>query len=180
MSQDLLQIALQRQDVEVVRTLLTFDAEPSRIVMDELFMEKFNRYPVRDTRGMWKLPPEMRQSGSKEGRRPSTPSLLGLANSPSSRSRLSFALSSAKILPVVPQPQNDSSFRYPRMFNRFKIERMKEWPHWGHAQQVLSTLVEGYGTHLKVRKGLAAAAGEPRIVPTFTDLMMWAVRRPAL
>ena len=39
---DLLQIALQHQDVEVVRTLLAFTAGPANIVMDELFKEEFN------------------------------------------------------------------------------------------------------------------------------------------
>ena len=164
--QDLLQIALQRQDVEVVRTLLNFDAEPSRIVMDELFMEKFDRYPVRETKGMWKPPPEikMRQPGSKEGRRPSTPTLFG------------GRPSSAKVVPVSSEAGDDAHAASPNMLVRSKtIDRIgRLGSGWVHAQQVLCTLVDGYAKHLKVRKELAPA-GDGRVVPTFTDLMMWAV-----
>ena len=172
--QDLLQIALQRQDVEVVRTLLNFDAEPSRIAMDELFMEKFDRYPVRETKGMWKPPPEikMRQPGSKEGRRPSTPTLV-------SRVLSSSALSSAKVVPLNSEAGDAAHAAPPNMLVRSKtIDRIgRLGSGWVHAQQVLCTLVDGYEKHLKVRKELAvlAGAGDGRIVPTFTDLMMWAV-----
>ena len=61
---DLLQIALQHQDVEVVRTLLAFTAGPANIVMDELFKEEFNAVRPR---------PRPRPT-----RRSNTPCLVGL------------------------------------------------------------------------------------------------------
>ena len=41
--------------------------------------------------------------------------------------------------------------------------------------QVLDKMVDGYATHLNVRKELAESGGGVGITPAFTDLMMWAV-----
>ena len=57
---------------------------------------------------------------------------------------------------------------------------MRWAPGWDHAYQVLRKMVDGYGPHLKVRRGLGTTltehyGEEVRVEPTFTDLMMWAV-----
>ena len=57
---DLLQIALQHKDVNVVQTLLDFSADPTHVVLDELFKEEFNRYPLPETKGLW-LKPKVRK-----------------------------------------------------------------------------------------------------------------------
>ena len=67
---DLLQIALQQQDVEVVRTLLEYTAEPSHVVMDELFQERFNHYAINETSGMWVHEVEIRQRKAAEAAHP--------------------------------------------------------------------------------------------------------------
>lgn len=54
---DVLQVALSRPggaDTSVVRTILTYVAEPTGITMDNLFHKSFDRYPVEETRGKWK------------------------------------------------------------------------------------------------------------------------------
>ena len=53
---DLLQIALQHKDVNVVQTLLDFTADPTNLVLDELFKEEFDRYPLPETKGLWLKP----------------------------------------------------------------------------------------------------------------------------
>ena len=57
---DLLQIALQHKDVNVVQTLLDFSADPTHVVLDELFKEEFDRYPLPETKGLW-LKPKVRK-----------------------------------------------------------------------------------------------------------------------
>jgi hypothetical protein len=55
---------------------------------------------------------------------------------------------------------------------------LQAWPGWGHAQQVLCKMVDGYGMHLDVRRQLARDVhgdGDGRITPMWTDLTMWAV-----
>ena len=191
---DLLQIALQRQDVDVVSMLLKFDElNSSRVVMDELFMEKFNRYPVKDTRDMWMPLPETRgpsQPGTKEGSRPSSPY-------DSTRGRRRPSLSGLSMVKVAPQngeasddahTAGSSSFRSRspsmssiRRMSSFRSPSIVRWaPGWDHAYQVLRKMVDGYGPHLKVRRGLGTTltehyGEEVRVEPTFTDLMMWAV-----
>eukprot|EP00964_Phaeocystis_antarctica_P086889 scaffold55064_cov49-Phaeocystis_antarctica.AAC.2 len=54
-------------------------------------------------------------------------------------------------------------------------QHLQAWPGAAHAQQVLDKMVDGYATHMRARKDLAESGGGTGIVPTFTDLMMWAV-----
>ena len=54
---NLLQTALTRPggaDLSVVRTILGYVSEPGGLLMDALFDRAFNRYPVAETKGMWK------------------------------------------------------------------------------------------------------------------------------
>ena len=44
----------------MVQTLLDFSADPTHVVLDELFKEEFNRYPLPETKGLW-LKPKVRK-----------------------------------------------------------------------------------------------------------------------
>ena len=58
------------QDVEVVRTLLEYTAEPSHVIMDDLFQERFNHYAINETSGMWVREVEIRQRKAAEAAHP--------------------------------------------------------------------------------------------------------------
>ena len=80
----------------------------------------------------------------------------------------------------TPPSNTPPLLRQPSLLRRSKSERLtahlQAWPGWGHAQQVLSKMVDGYGMHLEARKDIARQGdGDGRISPMWTDLTMWAV-----
>jgi hypothetical protein len=124
---DLLQIALQHCDVEVVRTLLGFKAEPSHVVMDELFQEKFNRYPVKETDGLWRKAKAKKRAAS-----------AGAAKKAADRAKslLSKHGGVTAVVPADSVPPPLSSTR------TMKLQaQMDKWKGWGYAQQVLAKMI---------------------------------------
>jgi len=181
---DLLQIALQQQDVEVVRTLLEYTAEPSHVIMDELFQERFNHYAINETSGMWVREVEIRQRKAAEAAHPKAVN----AKTATIKSNLSRSPSKGRISmmkqqradgsgsPLKPAKRETKGEIKIAMKETKKETKMQLWHGWGHAQQVLGKMVNGYSVHLDVRRELAHDGGsDGRITPMFTDLMMWAV-----
>ena len=174
---DLLQIALQHKDVNVVQTLLDFTADPTNLVLDELFKEEFDRYPLAETKGLW-LKPKIRKRPKIGMEGVSPPKSV---TSPAGKASLDAALLS------MPDEGGDKQPSLcDKIFGAFSsvgglnskqraAQHLQAWPGAAHAQQVLDKMVDGYATHLNARKDLAESGGGVGIVPTFTDLMMWAV-----
>ena len=175
----------------MVQTLLDFTAEPRHVVMDELFQEKFNRYPIKETAELWKVPV------AKGIRRPSTAVGSSRSSSPAFRR-------SSKVQSDAPAAADEQRRLASAKQQRQSQRHLQAWGRdWQHSQKVLCKMVDGYGMHLEVRRLTLldprtpiltptltptpdlynphqvrrelASNGDGHIAPLFTDLMMWAV-----
>ena len=140
-------MALSRGDVNVVRTILLYAKEPSNVVIDDLFTEKFNRYALSATKGLWTdsaAPRRQRTlrhlaSGSKG-------SLLGV-----SRGKKKSCLEGAIQAPSATSTQG-----------------------WVHASGILAFMIDGYRISLSQRLKIHSALKDTPMPCSWVDLMMWA------
>jgi hypothetical protein len=194
---DLLQVALMRPggaDVEVVRTILAFVSEPSdeTLKMDELFHKQFDRYPVEETKGLWKGARRKRGQGGAVGGAAGSGRLSEMRLSEMRRvseTRVSTdgdasgggSSNGERDSSAGPLGRRAASFSgLLRMGSRQSLtSEAALLGRWVHAAQVLATVVDGYRDHLDARmemgttwKGTTWRGG---LRPNWTDLMMWAV-----